>query len=263
MTESDENRRDQSISKLRKLLKHRGHERLADLLKYSYSFINESTTFGRRWGSFISTFEIHSPLSFHESLMEISAFEKNELHKCLLSIHPPKDNCPDIKYVEFFPDVDLIPDSDLIETDNLKTISFEYIQDQIRKCKEKIENIDYDGAITNARTLIETTCLYILEKHGVAFDYKGKIQDLHKETAKVLKMESNLYEDNNLKKIINGAITIVDGVGSLRNSYSDAHGIAPNKKYILERRHAVLVVNLSKTISEFLYSSWSEMNQKK
>ncbi len=163
--------------------------------------------------------------------------------------------------IEFLPDLDDLDRSnatELVQPEKLATVDYEYIQDQLRKCREKIEKSDHDGAVTNARTLIETTCLYILEASGVAKKYNGKLSPLYGETSKMLGMDASQLDDENLKKIISGAVNIVDGMAGLRNAYSDAHGIAPGKRFRLDKRHTVLVVNLAKSISEFLYSSWRD-----
>ena len=262
MTDAPQKNTD-DIRKLRKLLKYRKSEKIADLLAHSHSVVNESSTFGSRWYSTLSTFEIYSPLKQHEELMKLNVVEQNAVLTCLHTIYPIKESAPEITGIEFFPDVDLISDSELVEPEKLEKVSYDFIQDQIRKCREKVESGDHDGAVTNSRTLIEATCLFILEQVGNQYQYKGKLNQLYAEVSKILGMDAGQVDNDNLKKIISGAVNIVDGMGGLRNAYSDAHGLAPKRRYKLDRRHTVLVVNLAKSISEFLYSSWDETKAKK
>ena len=55
-----------SIEKVRKILKYQGRFDLAEFLKYSTSGIDESSTYGNYLFSTLSTFEIYSPIENHE-----------------------------------------------------------------------------------------------------------------------------------------------------------------------------------------------------
>lgn len=75
-------------------------------------------------------------------------------------------------------------------------------------------------------------------------------------------MSPGHYEDENLKQILSGVFSIINGVSSLRNKYSDAHGAGPRSAtYRIDERHAVLTVNLAKTISEYLFISFEKHQQ--
>lgn len=248
----------EDIEKLRKILKCMQHRELSEFLAGARSRLSISSTFGSKWFSNLSTFEIYVPIDRLAALQNISTEQKKQLLKCIQVLYPVQDNSPEVTEFEIFPDVEKMSDVDLVDPVKLRTINYDHIQDQIRKCREKIDKDDLDGAVTNARTLLESTCLFILEEAKVSFEHQGKLQQLYKETCKTLKMDSALYTEENLKKIITGAVSIVDGIAGLRNSYSDAHGIAPKERLRLSKRHVVLVTNLAKTISEFLYSSWDE-----
>ena len=90
---------------IRKILvatKHR--EDLAKLLKFSYGEINQSNTYGSRLYSFLSTFEIYSPLEYHSELVELSDTDKKILLDAILIAIPPKDHEAEIYNVEFFLD---------------------------------------------------------------------------------------------------------------------------------------------------------------
>ncbi|MDA8229122.1 MAG: abortive infection family protein [Desulfitobacterium hafniense] len=124
----------------------------------------------------------------------------------------------------------------------------------------KIDNSDYDGAITNARTLVESVCLFILEENNVSCECDGNLIKIYKEVNKVLKTDPSLYEEECFKQILSGMVSIINGLASLRNRMSDAHGKSNAKHYKPSFRHAVLAMNSAKVISEFLYSSWKSKN---
>lgn len=253
---------DADIRKLSKVLKYKGRSDLSGLLKHSRSFLHETSTYGSLWYSVISTFEIYSPVRLNEKIVKLPDKDKEEILQALLLIYPLKEGEPEITGIEFYPDFDLEDDFELVDTKALNRIDFEYIQEQVRKCNSKIAEKDYEGAITNSRTLIESICLYIFENIKGQYDYKGNLLKLYKDVSQLLNMTPANYPDGNLKQILSGVFSIINGISSLRNDFSDAHGSSPNKTYRIDARHAVLTVNLSKTIAEYLYLSY-EQNQKR
>lgn len=249
---------DLDISKLRKVLRYKGRNDLSELLKHSRSVLNESSTFGSRWYSILSTFEIYSPLRLNEKISKLSEEDQTEIYQALLLIYPVRESEPEITHIEYYPDFDLDEETELVETNALENIDFEYIQEQVKKCNNKIAEKDYEGAITNSRTLLESICLYIFEKKVGQYDYKGNLIKLYKDVSQILNMTPADYPDGNLKQILSGVFSIINGVSGLRNDFSDAHGNSPNRTYKVDERHAILTVNLSKTIAEYLYLSYEK-----
>ena len=252
---------DADIRKLRKVLRYKGRNDLAELLKNSRSVLNESSTYGSRWYSVLSTFEIYSPVRMNEKIIQLSDEDKAELLQALLLIYPLKESEPEITDIEFYPDFDLDDDIELVDTTALNNIDFEYIQEQVKKCNGKIAEKDFEGAVTNSRTLIESICLYIYEKKNGQYDYKGNLIRLYKDVSQILNMTPADYPDGNLKQILSGVFSIINGVSGLRNDFSDAHGSSPKTTYKVDERHAILTVNLSKTIAEYLYLSYEKSEQ--
>ncbi len=249
---------DPDIKKLCKVLKYKERNDLAEILKFSRSVLIESSTFGSRWYSVLSIFKIYSPARVNEKLVKLSHKDKEEIFNALLLIYPVKDNEPEITEIEYYPDFELDEETELVETATLNKIDFDYIQDQIRKCNEKIAEKDFDGSVTNSRTLIESICLYIYDKKKGDYDYKGNLMRLYKGVSELLNMTPADYPDGNLKQILSGVFSIINGVSGLRNDFSDAHGSSPSKTYKIDERHAILTVNLSKTIAEYLYLSYKQ-----
>lgn len=250
---------DADIKKLRKVLTYKGRQDIADLLKHAVSFLDESSTFGSRWYSRLSTFHIKSHPSIQEKIDQLSKKDKEEIFQALLLVFPLRDNEPEVTEIIYYPDFD-IEVSELVEAKELDRISFEYIHEQTRKCNSKIGDKDFEGAVTNARTLIESICLFILEsKTKQKHDYDGNLLKLYKSVASLLKMSPGDYNDENLKQILSGVFSIINGVSGLRNAFSDSHGSAPSKMiYKIDERHAILTVNLAKTITEYLFLSYEK-----
>jgi len=131
-----------------------------------------------------------------------------------------------------------------------------YVNDQWNKALER-RHTDPEGAITTARSLIETVCKHILEKSGVSCDKTYDINKLYSLTARQLNLSPQDHEEEVFKKILGSCMGIVEGLGSLRNSIGDAHGktsrhIKPNE------RHAELAVNLAGSVSSFLIKTYEK-----
>jgi hypothetical protein len=111
--------------------------------------------------------------------------------------------------------------------------------------------------------LLESILLFIYEKNnGKEYEYKGNMINLYKDVCKILRMNPANYADDCLKQILSGVFSIINGVSTLRNDLSDAHGRSPQKSYKIDERHARLAVNLSKTISEYLFLSYENQTRK-
>ena len=136
-----------------------------------------------------------------------------------------------------------------IEPESLDKFESDFLSDQIKKCDDKILEGDFDGAITNARTLIETVIVDILSKYDPEYKYKGDLISGYGRIKRLLKLNpsDNNYPDS-IKQILSGLISVINGLANMRNEMSDAH----NRRYKPEKHHSKLAVNCSKTLSEFL-----------
>ena len=108
---------------------------------------------------------------------------------------------------------------------------------------------------------VEAVCLYILDESGIVYKYDGDLPKLYKVLRRELQIDPALCTDDNFKQILSGLISIVNGLSSVRNLMSDAHGKVKGGYYKPAKRHAILAINAAKVVSEFIYSSWK--NKKK
>ncbi len=142
----------------------------------------------------------------------------------------------------------------LIDVEEVNILSNAYLEKQINKCIIKINNDDYDGAITNARTMIEELLLDIEEKITEKREKnEGDLLKIYKRVRKLLSLEPNDSSiDNSLNEIMIGFNNIVNGLSGISNNSGDRHATTyrPNK------RHAILVVNSCLTMCKFLISSY-------
>lgn len=118
---------------------------------------------------------------------------------------------------------------------------------------------DPDGAITSARTLLETVCKRILDEAGEKYSDKDDLPALYKGVANKLNIAPSQHTEDAFKRILGGATSVVEGLGSLRNKIGDAHGQG-GKPIRPVARHAQLAVNLAGTVATFLIETWMARN---
>lgn len=136
---------------------------------------------------------------------------------------------------------------------NSKDDAHIFIDEQVKKCDEKISSGDYYGAITNARSLVEAI-LTEIEKDldATAPEYDGDLVKLYKRVAKLLNLGPDRKDiSDTLKQILTGLNSIIAGLAGLRNKMSDAHVAS----YKPSKHHAKLAVNSAKTICDFLFET--------
>jgi len=110
---------------------------------------------------------------------------------------------------------------------------------------------DPEGAITAARTLLETTCNAILEQQAVPYDDGADLPALYHAAAVTLNLAPEQHHEKVFKTILGGCQSVVNGLGTLRNKLSDAHGRTPGRGRPAAR-HAALAVNLAGSMAMFL-----------
>lgn len=81
-----------------------------------------------------------------------------------------------------------------------------------------------DGAITSARTLLESTLKTILDDRQLPYKTDADLPDLYKAVSKELNLSAAAHTEQAFKQILGGCHSVVVGLGSLRNKAGDAHG---------------------------------------
>jgi hypothetical protein len=121
------------------------------------------------------------------------------------------------------------------------------------KAMERRET-DPEGAITLARTLLETVCKHILEERGVSYENDADLPTLYKLVSKSLNLAPSQHSETIFKQILGGCTAVVEGLGALRNRLSDAHG--QGKRPVRPApRHAEFAVNLAGAVAMFLVTT--------
>lgn len=132
--------------------------------------------------------------------------------------------------------------------------SHEYIKEQLDKCERKLREDDYDGAITNARSVVESVLADVERRLDPSPPkYDGDLGKLYKRVQKLLNLDPERKDiSDNLKQLLGGLASIVAGLAPLRNKMSDAHV----RTYKPARHHSKLAVNAAKTLLDFVYDTF-------
>ena len=116
---------------------------------------------------------------------------------------------------------------------------------------------DPEGAITAARSLLETVCKHILDHSGREYEDSVKLPRLWALCADELRLAPQQHQEEVFKKILGSCQAVVNNLAEIRNQIGDAHGRG-RRQVKPQARHAKLVVNLAGTMAAFLVATWVE-----
>lgn len=120
---------------------------------------------------------------------------------------------------------------------------------------------DPDGAITMARTLLETVCKHILDEKKISYDdNKIDLPQLYHLVSIELNLAPSQHTEEVFKQILGGCSSVVNGLGTMRNKLGDAHGTG-KASVRPSSRHAELAVNLAGSVAMFLVETWENQIQ--
>lgn len=158
--------------------------------------------------------------------------------------------------LSFLEERKMTPSGDAI-SETLKHFDNDTIHHEWEKALGRIKN-DPEGAITSARTLLESVCKFILDEKCVVYNSATiDLHELYKVTAKELNLSVEQHHEDVFKQILGGCSGVVNGLGVLRNKLGDAHG--SGKVSIRPKgRHAELAVNLAGSMALFLARTYLE-----
>lgn len=113
--------------------------------------------------------------------------------------------------------------SDASIAETLQRFDSESVHQLWGKAMERREN-DPEGAVTLARTLLESVCKHILDDAGISYQPGDDLPTLYHAASSQLNLAPSQHSEKTFKQILGGVTSVVQGLGSLRNTLSDAHG---------------------------------------
>ena len=130
---------------------------------------------------------------------------------------------------------------------------------EFERCMENIET-DPPAAITAACSILESLCKLYIEDNDLEMPNKQSIGPLWRMVSKHLGFDPSAVEDDDVKRVLSGLTSIVDGVGSLRTHTGSAHGRG-RRTYSVQARHARLAIHASHTLVGFVLETWEQRDR--
>lgn len=145
--------------------------------------------------------------------------------------------------------------ADLAISQTLTSLDKEYVTKAWHKALERRDQ-DPDGAITAARTLLESLCKLVIDGSGQSYSEKDDLPKLYHQAALILNLAPSQHTEEIFKTILGGCQQVVNGLGTLRNKIGDAHGYGEKSPTRPGPRHAALAVNLAGSMATFMVETW-------
>lgn len=119
---------------------------------------------------------------------------------------------------------------------------------------------DPEDAVTSACSTIESVCKCILDEMGKPYPSKQDVKGLMGEVARLLNLSTGRTDlppewEEDIRRILSGLYSVVQGVGALRTHAGDAHGRG-RRLIRIDARIARLAVHAASTVSLFYIETW-------
>lgn len=150
---------------------------------------------------------------------------------------------------------------DKVASDALETFDVDGVYAVWSKAISR-QKADPEGAITVARTLLEAVIKRILDECGEPYADKDDLPKLYSSVSKVLALAPSQHTEEPIRAILGGAMSLVNGIGTLRNRLSDSHGRGGKLPVRPSPRHASLAVNTAGAIATFLVETYQEKQRR-
>jgi hypothetical protein len=134
------------------------------------------------------------------------------------------------------------------------------LEAEFRRSISTVET-DPPAAVTAACSTIESLCRVYIEDEGLALPSDLSIKPLWKVVQGHLGLDPAQVADDDLKRILSGLISIVDGLGALRTHAGSAHGKGRNG-YRVAPRHARLALHAAHSLTFFVLETWDARKPK-
>ncbi len=139
---------DKIIKSLTEILENK-YKEISDLLVFSRHHVNESSTYGSRLFSTLSTFEIISPPLQTSKLKDLGNEKKKVIHDAVLLLFPLQEKAPEITEIIFKADPQLSRENEFVQyIDNEELINSISIALNLLERKPPKFWIDYRSGVS-------------------------------------------------------------------------------------------------------------------
>ena len=146
-------------------------------------------------------------------------------------------------------------------SDTASIINFDTVSRDLKRALDNAKT-DPESAVTSACSTVESVCRSIIMELGDELPSKKDIKGLFNAVKKPLglspdrtDLDQQVAED--VRKILGGLATVIEGIGALRTHCGDAHG--RERGYVrVDYRIASLSINSASTVALFLIETWQK-----
>jgi hypothetical protein len=129
------------------------------------------------------------------------------------------------------------------------------IEEAFRRAEKNVD-ADPPAALDAACSIVEACCRVYIEEHPqLSMPSDKSIKHLYKVVQADLGWDPSSKEDDDMKRILGGLTSIVDGVGAFRTRAGAAHGRGKTR-YRVQPRHARLAVHAAHTLVLMILETW-------
>lgn len=147
--------------------------------------------------------------------------------------------------------------SSLAEVDSTRSVlehlrerSLDSVEEEVQRSLKHAVS-DPAAAVTAACAVVESMCKVYIDDHGLDLPTKQDVGHLWKVVSKHVGFDPGSKEDNDVRQVLSGLVSVVTGIGALRTHAGSAHGRGRNR-YRLQPRHARLAIHAAHTVVGFL-----------
>lgn len=244
---------------MRAALDAEGFPQLADLLRGSEcEFYTNGNYSRRRWDAYAARFRLRVGLAKLKSFSEPIQEKLLQLATRLL----PSDVGYDLMSIEVNP---FLADDSTAPSDEMAGAvtrpDYQHVRDVWTKAIERRED-DPAGAVTAARTLLESVIKHVLDDIGEPYDDREELPKLYSLLARKLDLAPASVSEPALRQQLQGCASVVQGVGAFRSKAGDAHGYGKSG-VAADTRHAELAVNLAGAMATFIIRTMEAQDTKR
>jgi hypothetical protein len=142
----------------------------------------------------------------------------------------------------------------------LRARDLQALQVEFDRALSSVER-DPGAAVTAASASIESLGRVYIEDEGLPLPSDQSIKPLWKAVQGHLGLDPSRMEDDDLKRVLSGLISIVDGLGAFRTHVGSAHGRG-RTSYRPLPRHARLAIHSAHTVAVFVLETWDHRRQR-
>jgi hypothetical protein len=125
--------------------------------------------------------------------------------------------------------------------------------------RRALANVEADppAAITAACAILESLCKVYIGAQGLPMPADQSLKPLWRIVQDHLNLDPARVADADMKRILGGMASVVDGVGAFRTHAGSAHGQGTSPPPV-EARHARLAVHAAETLVAFVLETWTK-----